>query len=76
LPSEVRYIDQQFPSRFGMTRKEVAHLDNVRRFHHDRHHDRPARLATEGGATLWDHITGRRRKLADGIWVQFGVYAK
>lgn len=30
----------------------------------------------QGGETLWDRITGSRRKLADGIWVQFGLYDK
>jgi len=29
LPAEVRYIHEQFPSRFGMTWKDVAHLDNL-----------------------------------------------
>lgn len=76
LPAEVRYIHRQFPSRFGMTSNDVAYLDNVSAFTTTDIMIGPPGWQPQGGETLWDRITGSRRKLADGIWVQFGLYDK
>jgi len=76
LPPEVRYIHERFPSRFGITWNDVARLDNVSVFTTTDIMIGPPGWRPEGGATLWDHVTGNRRKLADGIWVSFGVYNK
>jgi hypothetical protein len=76
LPAEIRYIDERFPSRFGTTRQGVAYLDNVYALTTTSIMIGPAGWEPEGGATILHHLTGSRRKLADGIWVGFGLYDK
>jgi len=76
LPTEVRYVHEQIPSRFGMAWNDVAHLDNVSAFTTTDIMIGPPGWQPEGGETLWSRIIGNRRKLADGIWVEFGVYDK
>lgn len=78
LPPEVRYIHKQFPSRFdfGAAWKNVAHLDNVYALTTTDILIGPPGWEPQGGETLWNRITGDRRKVADGIWVQFGLYDK
>jgi hypothetical protein len=75
-PAEVRYIHERFPSRFGMTWKDVAYLDNVSVLTTTDIMIGPPGWQPEGGVTVWHRIFGSRRKLADGIWVQFGTYNK
>jgi hypothetical protein len=75
-PPEVRYIHERFPSRFGMTWKDAAYLDNVSVLTTTDIMIGPPGWAPEGGVTAWHRIIGSRRKLADGIWVQFGTYNK
>jgi len=76
LPPEVRYIHERFPSRFGATWQAVAHLDNVSVLTTTDIMIGPPGWQPEGGATVWHHIIGSRRKVADGIWVAFGTYNK
>lgn len=76
FPPEVRYFHDRFPSRFGMTWRDVAYLDNVSVLTTTDIMIGPPGWEPEGGATLWGHVLGSRRKLADGIWVQFGMYRK
>jgi hypothetical protein len=76
LPPAVRYMNKQFPSRFGMVWKDVADLDNVYALTTTDILIGPPGWEPDGGETLWNRITGNRRKLADGIWVQFGLYDK
>jgi hypothetical protein len=75
-PPEVRYIHERFPSRFGMTWKDVAYIDNVSVLTTTDIMIGPPGWEPEGGVSVWHHATGSRRKLADGIWVQFGTYNK
>ena len=76
LPPEVRYMSERFPCRFGMTWKDVAYIDNVSALTTTDIIIGPPGWQPQGGETLWSEIIGTRRKLDDGIWVQFGVYAK
>ena len=79
-PPEVRYIHERFPSRFGMTWKDkdvdVARLDNVTVLTTTDIMIGPPGWEPKGGLTAWHRVRGSRRKLADGIWVQFGTYDK
>jgi hypothetical protein len=78
LPPEVRYIHTHFPSRWGSGTawKGVADLDNVYALTTTNILIGLPGWEPDGGETLWDRITGNRRKLADGIWVEFGLYDK
>lgn len=76
LSPEVRYMHERFPSRFGMTWKDVAYLDNVSVLTTTEIMIGPPGWEPEGGVTAWHRIIGSRRKVADGIWVQFGTYNK
>lgn len=75
-PPEVRYINARFPSRFGMTWDDVAYLDNVSVLTTTDIMIGPPGWEPEGGVTVWHRIAGSRRRIADGIWVQFGTYNK
>lgn len=75
-PPEVRYIKERFPSRFGMSRNDVAYIDNVSVFTTTYIAIGPPGWEPEGGITLLDRVLGSRRKIADGIWVTFGTYNK
>ena len=73
---EVRCIHERFPSRFGMTWKDVAYIDNVSVLTTTDIMIGPPGWEPENGTTIWNHIFGSRRKLADGIWVSIGTYNK
>jgi hypothetical protein len=75
-PAVIRYIHERFPCRWGTTRDEVAVLDNVSVLTTTDIMIGPPGWEPEGGLTTWHRIIGSRRKLADGVWVQFGAYAK
>lgn len=76
LPTEVRYINARFPSRFGMTWDDVAKLDNVYVLTTTDIMIGPPGWEPDGDLPLWRHLTGSRRQLADGIWIWFGTYDK
>lgn len=76
LPAEVRYLNERFPSRFGMTRDDVARLDNVYVFTTTDILIGPPGWKPDGDLTLLGHLTGSRRQLADGIWIWFGTHDK
>lgn len=76
LPKEVRYIHDKFPSTFGTTLNDVAHLHSVSVFTTTDIMIGPPGWQPNGGATFWGLITGNRRKVADGIWIEFGLYNK
>jgi hypothetical protein len=76
FPPEVRYMHERFPSRFGTTWEDVAYLDNVTALTTTDIMIGPAGWEPDGDLSLWSQITGSRRKVADGIWIQFGVYNK
>ena len=76
LPASVRYLHDHFPSRFGISRNGVARLDNVTVFTTTYIMIGPPGWEPQGGASVWDHIVGRRHKVADGIWIDIGTYDK
>jgi hypothetical protein len=76
MPAEVRYIHRQFPTGLSMTWDDVAHLDSVSVLTTTDIMIGPPGWEPDGGEKILYRIVGSRRKLADGIWVQFGVYAK
>lgn len=76
LPREVGYMLKRFPSRAGMTSKDVAYLDNVSVFTTTSIMIGPKGWQPDGGATVWNHLIGNRRQVGDGIWIGFGVYNK
>lgn len=76
MPAEVRYIHEHFRSRFGISWKGVAHLDNVSALTTTDIMIGPPGWEPDGPETVWSRITGSRRKVGDGIWIGFGVYDK
>lgn len=76
FPPEVRYIQERFPTRWGTTWNDVAFLDNVTVLTTTDIMIGPPGWEPEGDLTIWHRIIGSRRKLADGIWIQFGTYSK
>ena len=77
LPPSVRYMDDHFPSRSGgMTWNGIARLDEVTAFTDTVIMIGPPAWEPDQGAGVIAHITGSRRKLADGIWLEIGTYDK
>jgi hypothetical protein len=76
LPVGVRYMHEHFPSRFGMSCKGVAKLDNVTVLTTTTIMIGPPGWSPEGEIGVLGHVMGSRRRIADGVWVGFGVYSK
>lgn len=76
MPGGVRYMRAQFPSRFGMTLRGAIDLDNVTFFTASDIWIGPPGWKLGTGVDFWSAVTGRRRRIADGIWVEIGTYAK
>ena len=76
MPPEVRYIHEHFPTPLSRTWHDAAHLDNVYVLTTTDIMIGPPGWEPEGGDKLLYRIVGSRRKLGDGVWLQFGVYAK
>jgi hypothetical protein len=77
MPAEVRYIHAHFRSRFDdRSWNGVAHLENLTALTTTDIMIGPPGWKPGGGETLWSQVTGSRRKVGDGIWIEFGVYDK
>jgi hypothetical protein len=76
MPPEVRYFHGKYPSRSGFLRNDVAGIDNVTALTMTLIWIGPPGWQPEGNVTHWDQLTGSRRKLADGIWVELETYEK
>ena len=76
LPPAVRYMNDHFPSRFGVPWHGIAEVDNVVVLTTTNIMIGPPGWEPEGGVSIWDRLWGSRRKLADGIWLQVGSYSK
>lgn len=76
LPPSVRYMYTHCPTRFGISYDGVSRLDNVCVLTTTDIMIGPPGWEPPSGATVVDLITGSRRKLADGIWLEIGTYDK
>jgi len=77
LPPAVRYIHEHFYSRFGGTMwNGAADLDDVTALTYTVIRIGPPGWEPDGGVGVIDSITGSRRRIADGIWLDVRTYDK
>lgn len=75
-PPPVRYIHEHIRSRFGMGEAGVARLDNVAFPNTADVYIGPPGWEPPGETRWMEHVMGTRRKVADGIWIDVGIYSK
>lgn len=76
LPPAVRYIHEHIYSRFGLIWDGAAVLDNVAGINTADVTIGPPGWRPKDEVSLWEHIRGTHRMVADGIWIRVGYYNK
>jgi hypothetical protein len=76
LPPLVTYIHERYPDRWGSAQNGVVRISYVYVLTTTDITIGPRGWRPNRRATFWEHVTGSRRQLADGIWLQFGMYDK
>ena len=76
MPASVAHLRDHIPWRFGSVLDDVAYFDGVSFPNTGKVTFGPPGWEPKGRISLWNHICGGRRKIADGIWIDVGFYNK